>query len=282
MIKYIYLFLFLLFPMTASAWEQTMTCGDYGYPCGNYEPLPTSWNPPCVSFHLNDSGTSHIPFEHVLRITEKSVQAWMHPDKSSLTPHLSGLTNEDRIGYNPYIDENTNIIVFRDENWMDSRSMMALTTVTHHNATGHIYDADIELNTTHWQFGNVDTDGPSVVDLQNTLTHEIGHVFGLAHSGDADATMFAFADEGVTSLRTLENDDLVAISTIYPVNGETCKFNDGYFEKPPYAMDEAPPPDDSCSTNLPSPIRTSYAIWMLFGLVILTVRYSRKRHTVRG
>lgn len=268
--KWLSVFIFMFLPMSAQAWEQTMTCYDE-YACGEYESLPTFWEQPCITFHLNENGTQQIPFEDVENTVQKSVQAWIHPEISSLQPHFSGLTNEDRIGYNPYISDNANIIVFRDENWQDSRSMMALTTVTHHNGTGYIYDADIEINTTHWNFGIVETPEDDFVDLENTLTHEIGHVFGLAHSGDVDATMFAFAAEGMTNLRTLEQDDLDAIANIYPPSSQICSFKNDYFERPPYEMNEGPTPD-SCSTNTRVPSNIFHIYLWLAALGILYFR----------
>lgn len=275
--KWISILVFMLLPISAHAWEQTMTCGDNGYACGEYEPLPTSWEQPCVTFHLNENGTKQMAFEDIERTVKKSVQAWIHPEISSLQPFFSGLTNEDRIGYNPYISENTNIIVFRDENWQDSRSMMALTTVTHHNETGYIYDADIEINTEYWNFGIVENPDDPIVDLENTLTHEMGHVFGLAHSGDVNATMFAFAAEGVTDLRTLEQDDLDAISTIYPPKGQTCKFEKYYFERPLYEMNEGPAPD-SCSTS--SKVPSNINIYLLLLLCLFVLRYKTRNKLI--
>lgn len=50
-------------------------------------------------------------------------------------------------------------------------------------------------------------------DLQTVLTHEIGHFFGLDHSGVVAATMFPFAP---TVRETLSYDDVAGISSTYP------------------------------------------------------------------
>lgn len=263
----------LLLPQTALAWEQSMTCGNNGAPCTDYPPYPTYWEKPCISFHLNEKGTSDISFSFVQQIVKESIEEWNHPEFSSLQTHFSGLTNEDRVGYNPYISQNSNIIVFRDnDTWTESQAMMALTTVTHRNSTGVIYDADIEINTSNFQYGIYEINGSNVVDLQNTLTHEIGHVFGLDHSTDPNATMFPYSTAGETNLRDLSDDDLLAIATVYPKSVPVqCKFKDKYFKKPKYAMDEIPP-ESSCQTNINHRTRLPeaiYFIWLLPMMIFL-------------
>jgi hypothetical protein len=53
----------------------------------------------------------------------------------------------------------------------------------------------------------------SMQDLQTVATHEIGHFFGLDHSGIVRAMMFPFAP---TVLTTLSYDDVAGISSSYP------------------------------------------------------------------
>ncbi len=57
-------------------------------------------------------------------------------------------------------------------------------------------------------------------DVQNVATHELGHVFGLAHPGNAheddkDQTMFASAPPKETSKRSLENGDFLGINSSF-------------------------------------------------------------------
>lgn len=78
-----------------------------------------------------------------------------------------------------------------------------------------------------WWVGDVPPPSPAPggrqgrVDLQGILTHEIGHVLGLDHTGTAEtATMTIWNDAGETlgglSLRTLSADDEIGVSTLYP------------------------------------------------------------------
>ena len=128
-------------------------------------------------------------------------------------------------------------------------SALAVTTDTANTRTGQIYDADVEVNLVDYQWADLVQD-PNLtgdMDLQNALTHELGHLIGLDHtcfdpltsmSGvrpDGDdglpipdcatastevqaTTMFPSAMPGDTQKRTLAPDDLNAVCTIYSVN----------------------------------------------------------------
>jgi hypothetical protein len=112
------------------------------------------------------------------------------------------------------------------------------------NRDGAILDADIELNGVDFAISvNSMTTSTQLckADLQNTLTHELGHLQGLEHpclagndpprvddQGHAvpqcpstdpkifDATMYNFQDCGEIKKQTLSSDDINAICTVYP------------------------------------------------------------------
>ncbi|MDA8211167.1 MAG: matrixin family metalloprotease [Clostridia bacterium] len=78
--------------------------------------------------------------------------------------------------------------------------------------TRYIYEFDINVNTYYPWKNNGDNDA---YDVQNVMTHEIGHGLGIAHSDVSGATMEPTASLGMTSQRTIEADDKAAAAYIY-------------------------------------------------------------------
>lgn len=78
---------------------------------------------------------------------------------------------------------------------------------------GQILDADIFFNPAVTFSTNQAGPAANVTDLQTVATHEIGHFFGMDHSGVVRAMMFPFAP---LIERTLSYDDVAGLSQIYP------------------------------------------------------------------
>lgn len=103
-------------------------------------------------------------------------------------------------------------------------SALAITAVTF-DATGVILRADIVVNGGAGRgFAVLPEDAveasvsgvPVPYDLQNVLTHEVGHFFGLAHDdADREVTMFATSGLGETKKRTLAADDEAGLEALY-------------------------------------------------------------------
>jgi uncharacterized protein (TIGR03382 family) len=154
-------------------------------------------------------------------------------------------------------------VVFRDVRWSDARGeprdpgIIALTTVFYVDTPGYlgdatILDADVELNGVNYTFTTDVTTamprlGTEVADLENTLTHELGHVQGLGHTcwdhvrdtppldnrgqpipdcrgnlpqSILNTTMYPYPlMPGETSKRHLSQDDVNGVCDPYPLAG---------------------------------------------------------------
>lgn len=105
---------------------------------------------------------------------------------------------------------------FRDQDWPhhDLNTNVALTTLTIDKTTGHVLDADVELNS----FAQPFFSGGSLsrYDLELVLLHEMGHVIGLGHSSAVASRMSSHYFEPTHGLRWLAGDDELGVCSAYP------------------------------------------------------------------
>lgn len=209
-----------------------------------------AWFERTIPFTLFASGTSDVPGDAELDVLRESFAVWANvevgpTDECGLATDVdlvfveTALSNVDRVGYdflNPAASEN--LLIFRDSGWNSAENnVIALTTTTYDPVTGEILDADIEFNSTVFDF--TITDAPVGMDLKNTAVHEIGHFLGLGHTSSAfpRATMAARAVPGETEKRDLACDDAEAIVFKYPAGGEN-----GYCSPPVPTCGSCAPP----------------------------------------
>lgn len=75
-----------------------------------------------------------------------------------------------------------------------------------------VNEFDINVNTSYPWKNNGDADA---YDVQNAITHEIGHALGFGESDVTAATMYSKSKPGETNKRTIEADDKAAAAYIY-------------------------------------------------------------------
>ena len=114
--------------------------------------------------------------------------------------------------------DNYNLVTYIDDNatWLarnDGQQQIAITRITSVSSTGQVLDADIEVNTGHYQF-TLDPDSGGGLDLQSVLLHELGHLLGFDHIARADSVMQTTLPEN-TSRRALGSQDIVGLCEAY-------------------------------------------------------------------
>ena len=111
------------------------------------------------------------------------------------------------------VRDNKNSISFWD---LPVPNIIAGTTAWFDLDQNLILESDTFLNS-NFAWGDATVE-PGVMDIQNIVTHEMGHMLGLADLFNYDcssATMFAYSSYGETSKRTLEAGDIIGIRAIY-------------------------------------------------------------------
>lgn len=111
--------------------------------------------------------------------------------------------------------------------WQHASGAIAITTTSYYPSNAQILDADIEFNWPSFYFTATPDTVPCptgvsaqtcvVTDVQNTATHELGHLLGLAHFTNSNSTMFASASTGETKKRTLDVGSAQFVCDTYPV-----------------------------------------------------------------
>ena len=130
----------------------------------------------------------------------------------------------------PYDDGFHNVVAYIDSGWQTdfgfSSAALGVTWFAYNLSERRLVGADIFLNgenVTHpWGIVDPAAPLPTEYDLENTITHEVGHFIGLAHpyaDGRIDSTMYFAATVGETHKRSLAVDDINGATYLYPMPG---------------------------------------------------------------
>lgn len=139
--------------------------------------------------------------------------------------------NDGMVGESPSEQDGVNTVAWVSSGWQalpffPSTNVLAVTLSTFDDDNGRVIDADIYVNAEFFEWGNLDEEFDAGVDVENVLTHEVGHLLGLDHSSEdfyesdsslREATMFFTSGEGEIRRRSPEVDDVNGIQSLYPM-----------------------------------------------------------------
>jgi hypothetical protein len=155
--------------------------------------------------------------------------------------------------------------------WDHTAGLLGVTTVSFNTDTGEVFDADIEFNAADNFFTTVDlpvcTAKPTLscvaTDVQNTATHELGHLLGLSHTDHLNSTMNATAAQGETSKRALDPGTHSFVCEAYPAGSPPIDCVGGPVSLPSDAGVGPPPPKTGCASTAGAPWLLLLLVWGL-------------------
>jgi hypothetical protein len=211
----------------AHAFCRTTTCDPTRDRCATdahgcvVDGLPLAWGDACLAVWtpVADPPLPGVDNGTFVALTQAAFDAWRDASCTTGGPHIDVSVEGPLACLEPGSEadghDRVNSVSVVQDQWPHPAALgtIALTTVSFLPSTGEIVDADIELNAAEQTFTT--SERAIVTDLLSALTHEAGHVLGLAHSDDPQATMFPETGSTIR-LRTLEPDDEAAICAVYP------------------------------------------------------------------
>ncbi len=253
---------------------------------------PLRWDKSCVFITPDAAGSQDIAGDNELAILDRVLAAW-----ESATRSCGYLTFERQEPIDSEVGfDGVNLVKYRETEWCRPATeddpeecynpqAAAITTLFFIDRPGGdddgtLLDADIELNEINFAMAEdcggamgCQTQGTGTLsDVENTLTHEVGHLIGLDHTcydgsqpappiDDTgatvpscfpesslsaeirDATMYNFQSPGEIQKITLEQDDIDGFCAIYPLADDpmTCEPVDIDGEKGCCTVAAAPP-----------------------------------------
>lgn len=182
-------------PLLASA-RLTYSIGD--------KVVPVAW--PASSFPITYQVDSRVmtTLPNAANVLDRAFSAWATVPDTNISFRSLGVASGLTAG-----NDAKNTVTLADDLFKDQYAI-AMTT-NWYDTNGRLTEADIQID------GSL---AKSDYNLQQAVTHEVGHLLGLDHSAVLSSIMYPWVPRG-SDTPALDSDDRIAIANVYPRSDPT-------------------------------------------------------------
>ncbi|HXW08151.1 MAG TPA: matrixin family metalloprotease [Vicinamibacterales bacterium] len=170
-----------------------------------YSTSGSKWATSPVPYRVN-AANMDLPAAQADAAMRIGADSWALQSGASIAFQHAGASTQTTTGF-----DNLNLVVFRD-----ASSGSAIATTYWWSSGGRILDADIVFWDGEFKFFAGTTGCSGGFYIEDIAAHEFGHALGLGHSTVVGTTMYPSTSSCNTANRTLHDDDIAGVRSLYP------------------------------------------------------------------
>lgn len=149
------------------------------------------WGDYPIEYHIAEPLGVSLDETIALAEIQASIERWSAGRQTLCEPLSFSYSGRAPAGA-PGTYDGRSVVSFITDDWLWGDETLALTALWYNDA-GTVQEADIAFNAVDYQWATgAEVEGDGVYALRPTLTHEAGHFWGLGHSLERRATMYAY------------------------------------------------------------------------------------------
>lgn len=160
------------------------------------------WSSPTIAWSLHSAGSDDLPDGSHEFAVEQAFSTWEAAAGSKIA-----FTRGSDVANGP--GTATHVVMFDETGetgyFPNGSGIVALTPISYDTGSGAILDADVIFNAKDYSWSV--TGAAGAFDVQDVLTHELGHFIGLDHSPSVSGTMWPYVSTTQWLHRSLAPDD---------------------------------------------------------------------------